>query len=123
MECALGSSSAVRCPSGVLMSLTQNLVGNAIKHMGDGASREVRVEARDAGESVHVDVRDTGPGIPPEILPRLFEPFVRGSVASSGAGIGLSTVKRLAEAYGGRVGCRSEPSGGSVFWFELPRAA
>jgi signal transduction histidine kinase len=122
LECALQSSSCVRCPPGGLVSLAQNLVRNAIKHMGERSIREVRVLARDAGCFVHVVVEDTGPGVPSEILPRLFEPFVRGSQASSGSGIGLSTVKKLAEAYGGRVGCRSTHDAGSVFWFELPRA-
>jgi signal transduction histidine kinase len=123
LECALESRSRVRCPPGVLMSLTQNLVRNAIRHMGDKGCREVRVQAHDAEGFVHVDVEDTGPGVAPEILPRLFEPFARGPQASSGSGIGLSTVKKLAEAYGGRVGCCSRPDEGSVFWFELPGAA
>jgi len=47
---------------------------------------------------------------------------VRGTDAVTGAGLGLATVKRIAEAHGGRVGCESRPGEGSVFWFEIPRA-
>jgi signal transduction histidine kinase len=117
LECSIQSPSLVRCPSSVLTSLAENLVRNAIKHMGEQTPRAVRVRARDSEGFVRVEVEDTGPGVPPEILPRIFEPFVR-----PGSGIGLSTVKRLAEAAGGRVGCRSKLNAGSLFWFELPRA-
>jgi len=122
LECALQSSSMVRCPPDVLTRIVENLVRNAISHMGERSPRAVRVRARDADGFVHVDVEDTGPGVPAEILSTVFEPFVRGSPATSGSGTGLSLVKKLAEAHGGRVGCRSKPNAGSVFWFELPHA-
>lgn len=124
VELAVESPRALRvaCPPGVLMSLTQNLVGNAIKYMDDVASRRVCVRVLEAGPSLRFEVEDTGPGVPEAIRARLFEPFVRGTDAVPGAGLGLATVKRLAEAHGGRVGCESKPSRGSVFWFELPRA-
>jgi len=122
LECALQSCSRVRCPPDVLTRIVENLVRNAISHMGDRSPRAVRVRARDTEGFVRVDVEDTGPGVPAEILSTVFDPFVRGSPASTGAGVGLSTVKKLAEAHGGRVGCRSRPNAGSVFWFELPHA-
>jgi signal transduction histidine kinase len=112
----------VACPAGVLTSLTQNLVRNAIKHMGDAPRRQVRVCVRDAGPMLRVEVEDSGPGVPDEIRTTLFEPFVRGAGAASGVGLGLATVKKLAEAYRGCVGCQSTPGSGSVFWFALPRA-
>jgi signal transduction histidine kinase len=112
----------VACAPGVLTSLVQNLVRNAIKYMGDSTIRRVSVRVRDTGRFVRVEVEDTGPGVPAEIRSRIFEPFVRGTSAASGAGLGLATVKRFVEAYGGRLGCQSAPGTGSVFWFELPRA-
>jgi signal transduction histidine kinase len=112
----------VVCPPGVLMSLAQNLVRNAIKYMGDSARRDVTVSACESDAFVHVSVEDTGPGVPEELRAKVFEPFVRGTQAVPGVGIGLATVKKLVEAYGGRVGCRSATQGGSVFWFEVPRA-
>jgi signal transduction histidine kinase len=73
---------------------------------------------------VYFEVQDTGPGIAAELSERIFQPYVRaGLPGQPGIGLGLATVKRLVEAHGGRVGVRSVVAGGSLFWFELPRAA
>jgi signal transduction histidine kinase len=112
----------VACAPGVLTSVVQNLVGNAIKYMDEARVRRTNVRVRDDGAFVRVEVQDTGPGIPEAIRDEIFEPFVRGTDAVEGAGLGLATVKRLIDAHGGRVGCESAPGQGSVFWFELPRA-
>jgi signal transduction histidine kinase len=72
---------------------------------------------------VHVEIEDTGPGVSPGLEDAIFEPYRRGPVATQpGLGLGLATVKRLVIAHGGRLGVRNAPSGGAVFWFELPRA-
>ena len=116
---------ACACSEGVLTSLVTNLVRNAIKHMGDAPERRVVVRAADAGGCVRIEVEDTGPGLPPALVDHVFLPFVRapGGSAVPGIGLGLATVKRLAEAHGGRVGVRSRSGAGSTFWFELPRVA
>jgi len=116
------SERRVACAPGVLTSAVQNLVGNAIKYMNEVPARRVSVRVRDNGAFVRVEVQDTGPGVPEAIRAKVFEPFVRGTDAVAGAGLGLATVKRLAEAHGGHVGCESAPGQGSTFWFELPRA-
>lgn len=70
-------------------------------------------------------VHDSGPGIAPQIRENLFEPFVRladGRLRSSSHGLGLSIVRRIIEKLGGKVGVESPPSGGSCFWFTLPKA-
>jgi signal transduction histidine kinase len=114
----------VGCPAGVLTSVVGNLVGNAIKYMPTEAmDRRVRVRAFEAGDRVRVEVSDTGKGLPREAQEHLFEPYVRVDQSRPGLGLGLATVKRLVEAYAGRVGVQSSAGRGAVFWFELPRHA
>jgi signal transduction histidine kinase len=114
---------SVKCSPGVLTSIVSNLVRNAIKYMGSAEIRRIVVRLADAGDSWRVFVEDTGPGIPTEKKSILFEPYVRADSNQPGIGLGLATVKRLAEAHGGRVGVDSSPQGGSTFWFELPKGS
>ncbi len=112
---------AVACNPGVLTSLISNLAENAIKYMGDSPARRVTVRVLDRGPTVRVEVEDTGPGIPSELAPKIFSPYVRGTPGKQpGIGLGLATVKRMAEAHGGEVGVESALDHGSTFWFELP---
>ena len=73
---------------------------------------------------VAIEVEDTGPGIDPEILPRIFERFFRGdpahSRASGGTGLGLAIVRNLVGRMGGRIAVRSRPGEGALFRVELP---
>ena len=111
------------CAAGVVISIVQNLVRNAIRYMGPRSPRRIVVRCAASGARVRVEVEDTGPGIPAELQAKMFEPFVRGShSADGGIGLGLATVKRLAEAHGGAVGVRSAVDVGTLFWVELPRA-
>jgi signal transduction histidine kinase len=113
----------VACGTGVYLSLFGNLVRNAIKYMGDAQTRRITIKVIDQGTFVRTEVIDTGPGIAPELLPSLFQPYFRGhSGGAEGLGLGLATVKKLAEGHGGRAGVSSERGKGSRFWFELPRA-
>lgn len=113
----------VACEGGVLASIVENLVRNAIKYMGDSQVRRIAIRATDRNDDVRIEVADTGPGIALDLLPHLFEPFVRGKVGGDGAGLGLATVKRLTERHGGRIGLQSDSGRGSVFWVDLPRSA
>jgi signal transduction histidine kinase len=81
----------------------------------------VRVRARHVDGGIRIEVQDDGLGIAPEYQPRLFEKFYRvpGS-APGGAGLGLSIVRDVVEAHGGRVGVQSTPGAGATFWIELP---
>jgi signal transduction histidine kinase len=113
----------VACSHGVLTSMTSNLIRNAIKHMGDSSIRRVDVRVAVLGERRRVEVVDTGPGVPAALGHQIFEPFVRGNTRSSGAGLGLATVRRLANAHQGQADFRPpEPGQGSLFWFEIPSA-
>jgi signal transduction histidine kinase len=111
----------VACSPGVLSSLVQNLVRNAVKYIGETPTKRVHVGVRCHGRYVRVQVDDNGPGVPADMQEKVFEPFVRGTSALPGAGLGLATVKKLVEAHHGSVGCKSAGGAGSTFWFELPR--
>ena len=81
------------------------------------------VRVRTIDDHSRFEVDDTGPGVPPELEKTLFDPFVRAKGHDPGVGLGLATVRRLAQGHGGEVGFRSKPGGGSVFWFELATVA
>ncbi len=105
-----------------LQQVVTNLVTNAINYTNEG---EVVIRALDTNGEVLVEVVDTGCGIPPDDLPRLFEDFFRGSnVGPKGTGLGLSIAKRIVEAHGGRIWAESpctETGRGSKFSFTLPK--
>ncbi len=100
------------------------LVHNAIKFTEPGGSVEVVTERR--GDRVRVEVRDTGAGIPPEQLPRIFETFRQGDGSATrrhgGLGIGLAMARHIVELHGGTIGVESEVGRGSTFHVELPGA-
>jgi signal transduction histidine kinase len=102
-----------------------NLLDNAVRYTPAGG--EVTVSAHSAAGGCEIAVRDTGPGIAPEHLPRLFERFYRADAARSrgdgGTGIGLAIARSVVEAHGGRIRAESRVGQGSVFTFDLPVAA
>lgn len=97
-----------------------NLVHNAVKFNKPGGSIALGAEPVPGG--VRCEVRDTGVGIPPESLSRIFERFYRvdSSRAGSGTGLGLSIAKHIIEAHGGKIWAESEEGRGSIFRFEIP---
>ncbi|HMK48536.1 MAG TPA: HAMP domain-containing sensor histidine kinase [Thermodesulfovibrionales bacterium] len=96
-----------------------NLLDNAIKYTDPGGKISVKVSETD--DSVAVRIMDTGAGIPPQHLSRIFEPFYRGQNDSEGSGLGLSIVKTMVEAHGGGIWVESIPEKGSSFIFTLPK--
>ena len=106
-----------------LENVLSNLVDNAVKYAGPDA--EVRLIAAEDGDRVRVSVRDSGPGIEAQHLPRLFERFYRVDTGRSrelgGTGLGLSIVKHLVEVQGGQIEVESTPGKGTTFSFTLPR--
>jgi two-component system, OmpR family, sensor histidine kinase SenX3 len=106
----------------------ENLVGNAIKYGAEGAWLRVRARAGPGlgGSCLTVTVEDRGPGIADEDLAQLFEPFYRGRGRSAGAvagsGLGLTVVRGIVEAHGGKVTVESSPGKGAAFTILLPVA-
>ena len=108
-----GEVIAVRGSPRLLRRMLRNLLENARRHGGGGLA-EVEVRRRERGGEV--DVLDRGPGVPPELSERIFEPFFRlpGS-ADGGAGLGLSIARQVARRHGGDVTCLPREGGGSLF--------
>jgi signal transduction histidine kinase len=115
----------IRVDSLALRRVLQNLISNAIKY--DGKNKWARVSAFQSAENdLTFRVEDRGRGIESADIPHVFEPFYRGSAAVAaqikGSGVGLSIVKQIIEAHGGRVAVRSTPDAGTTFTFNLPVA-
>ncbi|MGQ0668173.1 MAG: sensor histidine kinase [Actinomycetota bacterium] len=106
-----------------LVRVLQNLLQNAVRHTpAEGA---VRVDAHRVPAGLELAVEDTGEGIAPEDLERVFDPFWRADPARSGggAGLGLALAKRIVEALGGRIEAESRPASGSRFAVLVPEPA
>lgn len=105
-----------------LEQAVQNLVANAIRHTPPGG--RIRLEARPAAGAVEIIVSDTGPGIPPEHLERIFDRFYRVDAArdprTGGSGLGLSIVRAVVERHGGTISATNGPEGGARFVIRLP---
>jgi signal transduction histidine kinase/CheY-like chemotaxis protein len=112
--------------SGRLQQVAANLLGNAVKFTPNAGS--IHVCLRRAGDNVDLIVTDTGPGIPPDFLPSVFEPFRQADGAITrvhgGLGLGLSIVKHLVEAHSGSVSAENNAEGrGATFTVRLPVAS
>ncbi len=100
----------------------RNLLSNALRYAAEGSQVSVHL-SRDA-DAARVEVRDTGPGIPPNALEHVFERFWRAdksrSRQSGGSGLGLAIAQQLIQAHGGQIGATSQVGHGTTFWFTLP---
>ncbi len=114
-----GDLGFVRADRSQLVRVLTNMANNAIRHTpGNG---RVTLRASAIGDQVRFEVQDTGEGIPPEYLSRIFERFVQVPGATGGgAGLGLSISQTIVEAHGGRMKAESVLGEGSTFSFELP---
>lgn len=102
-----------------LEQLFSNLLDNAIKNSPAGGKVRV-VSRRNSGGYVEINVADSGPGIPPEQLPYVFERFYQVTGVRTGVGLGLAIAKEIALAHGGTIEAKSEPGEGAEFMVRLP---
>jgi len=105
----------------LLERIVRNLLSNAVRYTAKG---EIAVSATPVDGALRIEVRDTGPGIPPEDQRRIFEEFVQlanpGRTSAKGLGLGLSIVQRLCALLGYEIRLVSEPGKGSTFGFDVP---
>ena len=122
LETRLGSAAPVRCAPQKVERVLLNLLTNALRHTPSDGSIAVLVEP--ASHEVRVSVEDSGEGIAPEVMRRVFDRFWRGDPARSagGSGLGLAIARGLVEAQGGRIWAENRPSGGARVSFTLPAA-
>jgi signal transduction histidine kinase len=95
-----------------------NLIENAIDALAEGGERRLSLAVSGANGTATLRVADTGPGVPADALPHLFEPFF--SLKAHGTGLGLAIARRTIEAHGGRIEATNPPAGGMAFRIELP---
>jgi signal transduction histidine kinase len=113
----------VACAEAAVIVVLQNLVRNALKHIGYGPKKVIRASVKVLAGSVRLLIQDNGPGIPKGMEQAVFKPYVRvAGTKAPGMGLGLATVKRIVESRSGSVGVTSGPSQGATFWVELPLA-
>jgi signal transduction histidine kinase len=116
----------VFCIEDQMRRMLYNLVDNAIKYTPRGGSVQLSISAKVQEHTVCLQVTDSGYGIAPEQLPRVFERFYRVEATRprygppQGSGLGLAIAKSIAETHGGKIGVTSQLGKGSTFWVELP---
>ena len=106
----------------VLQSAIENIVRNAIHHGGEGKSIELGLHGE--GNQAVLTIRDHGPGVPPEMLPRLFEPFFRvdsaRSLTTGGSGLGLAIAAKALELHGGAISAHNAAPSGLMVTIHIP---
>jgi signal transduction histidine kinase len=98
--------------------VVMNLLTNAVQAMGDQGGTLILRARLNGGDVVMLEITDSGPGVPPENLERIFEPLF--TTKARGIGLGLAVSKSLAQANGGDLAVRSEPGRGATFIFAMP---
>lgn len=108
-----------------LAQIFTNLIGNALRYTPAGG--QILLAAESDENEIRISVSDNGPGIPPEVLPNIFERLYRvdkaRSRAEGGSGLGLAIARQLAKAHGGDLTAKNNPGGGAHFIFSIPRTS
>jgi C4-dicarboxylate-specific signal transduction histidine kinase len=124
LEVDIASTRKVYANFTELEQVTLNFVINAQQSIEGGGRSDGRILIRlqDAGKRVRLEVQDDGPGVGPEVEPKLFQPFFTTKPVGKGTGLGLSVSYGIVESYGGTIGYQRNDWGGATFFFELPVA-
>ena len=96
-----------------------NLIRNAIEAMIESPTRRIAIGAKVVGDRIEVRVADSGPGLPPEVRAKLFQPFI--TTKETGMGVGLSICRGIIESHGGTIAAENHPEGGAIFRFTVGR--
>jgi signal transduction histidine kinase len=119
-----GGTTASVCANSLISEVFRNLIGNSAKFGGTGS--EIWIEVAEDRDRVTVSVEDSGPGIPDELKPLIFNRFQKGKSRKSGKGLGLYISRMIVEGYGGRIWAddrvKGEPGKGAAIRFTLPKA-
>ncbi len=118
LDVRVNDAGTVELDSDRMWQVLSNLLGNAIKFTPPGG--RVEVAARRIDNELAIMVSDTGPGIPPDMVPRIFDRYFTTTPGHDGTGLGLYIVKGLVEAHGGRVAVEPSPTGGARFCISIP---
>jgi two-component system NtrC family sensor kinase len=119
----LEGDSEIVADAGQLQQALVALFVNAVEAMAGQEDGELTVRLRGTPDEVWIDVGDTGVGIPPEVLPQIFEPFFSTKEKESGVGLGLAVVYGIVERHGGRIEVESKVGQYTIFHLRLPRRA
>jgi len=125
LEVSLEPTLPVLASGGRLEQVVINFLMNAAHAVGEApGERLIRLATLNtADKRVRLEVADTGPGVPPNLVERIFEPFFTTKAVGVGTGLGLSICRAIIDEAGGNIGVESAPTGGALFWFELPSAS
>ncbi len=116
LESDVPAALSVRTDAGKLRQILINLLNNAVKYTHTGA---VGLRVRGSDDAIYITVFDSGPGMAPETLDHIFEPYWRGTDETPGMGLGLSVSRKLAQLLGGEITAESKPGAGSTFTLRL----
>ena len=111
----------VRGHAGQINQVFMNLLTNAAQALAGRAHATITIETRGDANNVEVTIADNGPGIPREVLPRIWDPFFTTKDVGEGTGLGLSIVHELVERHGGSIECETKVGEGTTFTVRLPR--
>jgi PAS domain S-box-containing protein len=103
-----------------LNHLFMNIILNAAQAMDGKGRLQVKTYRDPDKEEIAIEIADTGPGIPPQVLPHIFEPFYTTKAEGKGTGLGLSLAYGIVENHGGQIAAHNHPGGGAVFTIRLP---
>jgi signal transduction histidine kinase len=101
-----------------LKQVVINVVQNAFNFMGNRTEKRLKISTRNIENSLQIDIEDTGEGIPPDVLPHIFEPFY--TTRARGTGLGLAICHRLMAAHHGSIEARTQPGAGATFVLTFP---